>query len=345
MSDSVGGATGAPSSAQSSAPSAPSTPSSSVSSGAAAALERSPGGQMPAGNGGGDPGAKAVGGGSPETTSTKQETQEAAKQEAARRLKLKVRGREMELDEGEVIRRAELAEGAEQKFQEAAQLRKQAEQFFQTLLSDPMSVLTHPELADKIKFRELAENYLSQELQKEMLSPEQRELQELRDYRQKQQKATEDAQKEQLTRTQQQEMAKLQQRAAQEYDVKISEVLQQSDLPKNAHTVKRVAEMLYNALQKGYDLDVQTAVDMVREGYMTEISSLVGGLEGPSLIKALGPDIVKKLRKHDLAQLKAKTQPTESAPQTNPNPQPAQKESQYMRPDEWKEFLRKKAGV
>jgi hypothetical protein len=288
----------------------------------------------------------------PEATTAQQAATEAAK-EAARKLKLKVNGKEMELDESEVVRRAQLASAADERFREAAEMRKSAEQFFQTLINDPKSVLLHPELRDKINFRALAEEYLGSELKRELMSPEERELHEVREWRKQQEEQQQRTQQEQMTKAQQEEMTRLQQRAAQEYDRKISDVLAESNLPKNAYTVKRVAELLHGALTKGYDLDVQTAVDMVREGYMSDVQALVGGLDGEALLKLLGDDITKKLRKHDLARIKAQLEQSANVDAVVPQasdaivPQARRKpdENRQLRPDEWREEIRRKAGL
>ena len=352
--------------AMSAAPSAPTqTPSASTSAAPATSSTPPSGGSAPSQSsgsssssapqggvsGGGDPGAKHIAGlGQQPTESAPQGDKaaavaEAARQEQIRKMKLKVTGRDVEMDVAEVFRRAQLASGADEKFRDASDLRKQATQLVEALRANPLDVLGKL----GVDVREFTENYLAKELQREMLSPEQRELQELREWRQQQQAAQESAQKEQMTRAQQQEMAKLQQRAAQEYDTKITEVLSQSNVPKTAYTVKRVAELLMGALQKGYDLDVNTAVDMVREGYTTDLQSMVGGLDGEPLVKFLGPELLKKLRKYDLGQLKAKMQPAqptvpqESAPiGGHSRGEPQQK---MLRQEEWKEMIRKKAGL
>lgn len=266
--------------------------------------------------------------------------------EQIRKLKGKVNGREVEWTEEEAIRRAQLAESADQKFQEAAKTRKQMEEFVRQLKADPLSVLTHPELG--IDFKNIAEQYLGRELQRELLTPEQRELEDLREFRRTQEEQAEQQRQQQMTETQQREFQVLQQRAAAEYDNKITEVLQQSNLPKTPRTVKRVAEMLYNALEKGYELDVNTAVDMVRGDFTSDLTELVGGLDGEHLIKFLGDDVIKKLRKHDLAQLRklqesaqqspAMTSPAAVAPRRDNEPK-------KLRTDAWLEHLRAKAGV
>ena len=282
----------------------------------------------------------------------KQEVSEAKKEEvkeAIRRHKLKVNGKEMEFDEPEVIRRAQLAESAQQKFQEASTMKKQAEQFFEALMNDPKSVLMHPEIAKKLNFRELAEEYLSSELKRDLMDPAEREMEELREFKRKHEEDSTNRQKSEQETAQQKRSKELQQKAAQDFDVKITDALSQTNLPKTAYTVKRVAEILLGAHKNGYAMDIATAVDMVKEGYQTDLGAMVGGLEPEQLLKMFGDDIVKKLRKHDLAQIKSKLNPQQpTAVQANPS-QPSQKrndsEPAPMKQNEWLESIRRKAGL
>lgn len=334
----------APSSAPSTTTSTPSaSPSPSASSSPSpSSSSPSPSSSSPAPASGSAPTAQGAQGDVPAAAGTSAEVKEQI-----RKLKLKVNGKEVEMDEPEVLRRAQLAEAADQKFQEAAKTRKQMEEFVRQLKSDPLSILTNPELG--IDFKGLAEQYLGQELQRELMTPEQRELEELREFRRAQEEAAEQARQQEMTASQQREFQALQQRAAKEYDEKITEVLQQSNLPKTPRTVKRVAEMLYNAMEKGYELDINTAVDMVRGDFSTDLTELVGGLDGEGIVKFFGEDVVKKLRKHDLAQLRKLQEAAQSAAPQSPAQtfarQVRDEGVEKMKPDEWKEHLRKKAGL
>lgn len=280
------------------------------------------------------------------TAKTETPAEQVAKE--IRKLKGKVNGKEVEWSEEEAIRRLQMESSADERFKQASELRKQAEDFFNTLLADPKSVLMHPDVAKRINFRALAEEFLSGELQREMMTPEQRELAELRSFRQQQEEQQKRTQQEQTTRAQQEQMQRLQAQAAQEYDTEISKVLEASNLPKTPYAVKRVAEIMLNALQKGYEVDAATAVDMVRRGYSTDIQSLVGGLDGEHLIKVLGDDIAKKIRKHDLAALKSKLATEQPAAIADKKPSPAkarEDQQQRLTPDQWREMIFKKAGV
>ena len=338
----------APAAAPAAAPSASSSPAPSSSSAPSTSSSPPPSASSSSSSGTPDVGAP---GQQPTGTSEAKanaSAEQAAKAEAERKWKLKVNGQERELTEAELIRRASLGYGAEEKLQKAQQERQMAEQFFQALKSDPLAVLTHPDLG--LNFREMAEQYLSKEIQMEMMSPEQRELEQLRSFKREQEEAVRRAQEQEMTVAQQRTFQEQMQRTAKEYDTKITEVLKATDLPKTAYTVKRVAELMKGALQKGYDLDVETAVDMVREGYNTDFKSLFGNLKGESLVKFMGEDVIKELRQYDLARLRAKLdgaaapQPTEQQV-VPPTPRRTAEEAPKMRMDQWLEEARKKAGV
>lgn len=265
---------------------------------------------------------------------------------AERKYKLKVNGAEREYSEQEVLRRAQHFESAEQKYQEAAQTRKQVEAFVEALRTDPMKVLANPDLG--INFRELAETYLAKEFQKEMMSPEQIELEELRAFKAEQERVRQEAEQHSAVTAQQAEFQRIQKHYTEDYDRKIREGLDKSGLPRNPQTLKRVAELMYNAVKKGYDLDVNTAVDMVRESYQSDVSQLFGGLDGEKLLGVLGEDIAKKIRMYDLQRLKAKMQPPpapEPTPTGSAQPREVNKQPAGMRTDEWIASLRKRAGI
>lgn len=338
----------------SAAPAAPSAPAASSSPSPSSSSSSSPSAGVPSTSApsANIPSASASAESKPSQNTPDQAAQAAAQAAEVKKWKLKAQDKEIELTEQELVRRAQLGLGADAKFQEAAQMRKSAEALFEALRSNPLEVLTNPQLG--LNFRELAEQYLAGELQNEMLSPEQRELKQLREWREKQEAEAEARRQSEMTAAQQQEFQRHMERAAKEYDTKISEVLADSGLPKTAYTVKRVAELLKGALQKGYDLDVRTAVDMVRETYNGDFRSMFGGLKGESLVKFLGDDVLREIRQHDLARIKAKLEgQAVPAPAAAETPAPSSEkfqrqkdnEPRQMKQNEWLEAIRKKAGV
>lgn len=338
---SSGASASAPSSSGASTPSTsstPSTPSSSTPSGNGTSASSS---STPSPQSVGAPGAQQ----SSEDTNGRLPG-ETAQQAAERKFKGKVNGREVEWSEAEVVRRAQLAEAADEKFRKAADIQKNHEAFMEQLARDPFAALEQAGL--QVDLDTLAEQRLVAKLQKEMMSPEQRELEELRQYRAQQEESRRAAEQEHTTRQQQAAFAEMQQRAQQQFDVSITQALQSSNLPKDSSTVRDVAGIMLDALSKGYEIDAQTAVDMVRERYSANLQSLVGSLQGEHLVKFLGDDIIKRMRAHDLASLKAKMQQSQPAAATTPPAQPARQPAEGDRklsPSEWIEEMRRRAGV
>ena len=280
----------------------------------------------------------------PKNSAPKGEQKSEAQKEAERKLKLKINGQEREYSESEVIRRAQLAESAQERYQKAAEMQRQAEQFVEALRSDPLAVLTHPELG--LNFREVAEKFLGDQVRREMMDPVERELEELRQFKQEQERRHQEAEEQTLTKRQQEEQARLQQQTIEYYDRKITEVLKASDLPKTPHTVKRVAEVLRNAVENGFELDIETAVDLVRDDYQTDVGAMLGSLEAPQLIKALGPQNVKKIMDHEVARLKAlrDNRPVNAAPKPAPDSSSRQSDSRMLKQSDWLENIRKEAA-
>lgn len=280
-----------------------------------------------------------------ESAQSAAEAKEEAKKEAERRYKLKVNGQEREYGEAEVLRKAQLADSADEKFKKAAEMQRQAEQFVEALRSDPLKILTHPDLG--LNFREIAEQFLGEHVRKELMDPVERELEELREFKRQQEEERQRSEEESKKKEMTEQQRALHKQTVEYYDRKITEVLKATNLPKTPGTIKRVAEVLRNAVDNGYELDVETAVDLVHEDYRSDVSSLFGSLEGDALINALGEDLVKKIRTHDIARLKAKlagtSQPAAVAEKTRTYaPKRESEGKQYMSEAEWKEAARRR---
>src|SRR5271166_5258847 len=73
-----------------------------------------------------------------EDQSAKQKKAEAAAKKA---YKLKVNGRDLEVDEAELLKRAQMGYSADQRWQETAQMRKQMDAFIHLIQTDPAKAL------------------------------------------------------------------------------------------------------------------------------------------------------------------------------------------------------------
>lgn len=230
-----------------------------------------------------------------------------AKQELAKRLSLKINGREQEFDlsNDEHLERlreyAQKGEGADQKFQEAAKMRKQMESFVALMQEDPIKALQ--ELGhdpDKI-----AEMHMQKRIEEMQKSPEQLELEKLRKQIEDEKKAREMLEQEKF----QAEQQRIQEEYSRQLDNEITEALEKSELPKSAYVVKRLAENLMIGLEKDPNISVADVLPIVEKQIKGEIQQMFGAMPEDVVERILGNDVSNKLRKRRLSKMK-------QAPQT-----------------------------
>lgn len=187
-------------------------------------------------------------------------------------LKANGKPREIELDfdnDKEIENYLAKAIGAEEKFQEAAMTRKQAEQLVEMLRTNPIAILKHPDLGIDIKA--LAQTVLNEELEDMAKTPEQKKLEEmerkLKEY--EEQKAKLENEKREA------EKARIDAEAMQSLDDQISAALAKTSLPRSDYTIKRIADMMIDAVQAGYlDVTVEQIMPLVEDKVTREIQQL-----------------------------------------------------------------------
>lgn len=211
---------------------------------------------------------------------------------AVRRYKLQIEGQEVEVDEKELIARAQKSSGAEKKFEEAAKVRRMMETLI-AKLKDPdrwHEVLKHPMIGhDPIK---LAEELVWRQLQEEKLTPEQKTVREAQEIlkRDEQRKKMEEQTKAQ------QRMAELQKEAEGKLTTSIKEALETSGLPKSAWTVRMMAYFMHKGWkQYNVRLNPSEVVPMVKKQYQAMIGDFLGSYDG-DIFEVLGEPVVEKIR-------------------------------------------------
>lgn len=230
---------------------------------------------------------------------------------------VKVNGKTVKLTEEEMIERARLSEAAQQRFNEAAQLRRQAEAALGRI-RDPesmMEALLDPALGlSKDEIRARFESWYEREfIEPEKLTEDQRKL---RDAEAKIKKYAEDEkQREEAKRQAEQE--ELTQRAREEIQGQIIEALESGKLPRTNFTVKRLAYWIQRNQANGFNAPTSLLVSQVKNEFNASIRDMVEASDGEALIQILGDSIVQKIRKFDLEQLRrlrgAGTQPVEQS--------------------------------
>ena len=231
---------------------------------------------------------------------------------------LKIGGEEQELTFDEMLKHAQKAGGADKRFQEAAAKEREAQliqqnwqQFLHTLETNPVAVLKNPE-AHGIpgwKAREAAEAYLTEELRKEMMDPNERRALELEEENKKLKSAQEQRERESIA-AQRREMEAHYQR---EYDQKIQDALTTNGLPVDPETVARLANRMLGELNEGKEPDAMELAKSLKgsmQGGLIEVLQSMSDEEMAQLPK----NLLDKIRKHDLSKLKQPVPDNPSAP-------------------------------
>lgn len=207
---------------------------------------------------------------------------------------------EEELSDEEITSRLSLAKAAHKRMSEAATIKKQTEQFIKLLQENPMAVLNNEKIMGQKKFREIAEQFIYEQIQQESMTPEQREAIEkdkrLSDYERRE--------KEQREQHEQNQLKQLESHYVQQFEKVMIEAFQSTNLPKNPFTVKRMAELMQKNLQYKLDLPPQELAKLVKEDMQNEQKHLISSASAEQLIEMFGEEITNKIRKHDLSKFK-----------------------------------------
>ena len=256
---------------------------------------------------------------------------------AKRAYKYKADGKEIseELDDNELQSRLAFAKSADKRMKEAAEVRKATEQFIRKLKENPLSVLNDERIMGSAKFREIAENFLLEQIKAEQMTPKQK-LQAERDKELESLKAREKQREEEIQKQREAEATKHWQN---EYQNTIISALEASGLPKNAESIAEIAKVMKKAMKAGLDMDVQYIAKKVKENYDSGFKSLVQNMDGEQLVKFFGDELLNKVRKYDLSRWQPKNIEVKSP---NIPPPAAQTKVANVSPRDFREQLLKR---
>lgn len=259
--------------------------------------------------------------------SPSQEVVEASKEEAAvpkiptekeikeaiKKWKLKSQGKTREItDEAELVRLAQLGLGAHEKFEQAAGTRKKAEAVLELIQKDPAKALQSLGL----DVRKLAEQYIVDEAQRQMMSPEERQKHEIQQEIQKLK-----AEKDEMLKQQREErISQLQAKYEVDIQDQIIGAIDKYKLPKNPKTVSRIAEYMASALENGYEASALDVATRVRQDLEEEHKAMFGHYNVEDLLKLLGDDKLKEIRQYEVNKVKAKALPSPVKTEAVPTP-------------------------
>ena len=177
--------------------------------------------------------------------------------------------------------------------------------------------------------RQLAEEYLTQAIEEEMLPENERELKRVRQEKEE----LERQYQEEISRREQEQVNQAIEREKQNLTNQIIESLDGSNLPKNPDVVKRIANYMYIAEQKGVSINPKQIIPLVEEDLRNLNASILKSLDPNNRINYLGEDLLKQIRQDDLARLKR--------PSSNPTPvsQSKSNSNKKLTKEEWRKEL------
>lgn len=252
----------------------------------------------------------------------------------AKPYKVKAYGKEVSMSLEELQKYAEKGLGADKKFNEAFRKSQQAEQFLRLLKENPRKVLADPSIGIDVK--KFSEEILLEHIQREEMTPEQRELHETKEKMRQYEEEKKALEKQQADA----QMQALVEHHSGVLEKDITSTLQTSGLPKTPQTVQRMAYYMSEGLKRGVELKAADVVDLVRNDYVQMMNTFFSQSDGDALIKLLGDMNVKKINETLIRKMNP-TQPAQVAPPTPVVPaQPKEKMSR----DEWREMMESKFG-
>lgn len=198
-----------------------------------------------------------------------------------------------------------LNKGAQKRMAEKAQLENEIKLFFGDLKGNTKDTLAKLGIDPK----QFAAMMLEEELKQQAMSPEQKELEELK-AKYAQSEKEKKAREEEFTQKELERATKL------EYErisTRMEKAIETSGLPKDPAIVQRMAKYMLLGNQYNVQLDPEDVVGLVRDEMFAEISSLVKQLGADKVEQLVGKDILKQIRQKNLAKAKQTPGTTKAA--------------------------------
>lgn len=222
------------------------------------------------------------------------------------KYELKVNGRTTSLTREELIAKAQLGMSADERFAMAAQKSKEVEGILSQFKDKKtlMKALSDPRLGHmKDDLREVVEQWYTEEfIEPEKMTPEQRRLKEiekeLRSYKEKETTAQKESEAKQ--------MAEMTAKETEHFQASIIGALEKSGLPRTKSVVRKMAFYMHQNLEKGWDAPMELIIEQVKRDRQDDIADIINSSDMDTLESYFGPELFKKLRKHDLTKLRAR---------------------------------------
>jgi hypothetical protein len=231
------------------------------------------------------------------------EEQKEAVKNHLKKLNIKVDGKQIEREidlanEAELVKILQMAELAQKRSQEAANLRKQQtekesqlQEFLDALKTRPQDVLAHL----GVNIHDVYEKIAEEEIKKAQMSPEEKRIKELEQELQKIKEAEDKLKKDSELK----HKKMLEDKYSRELETELLDVLSQNKLPPSQVIIGKMTNMLSLALENGYDLKFKDVVGLVKNEWESEIKNSISGLSAEQLAQIITDqtknDLITKL--------------------------------------------------
>jgi len=261
-------------------------------------------------------------------------------------FEVKVHGRTRKVNRDELIKMAQLAESANERFETAAAKERKAQSIIEKAKANPMAALMDPELGlSKEQIREAMESWYSQEfIEPETLTEDQRKSKtleaELARYKDLERRYHEKKERE----AQEKADAEITQKTQSD----IIEALEAHKLPKSKSVVKRIAFYMRQNLANGWEAPMDLIVQQVKNDMRSEDSE-ISSYTYEQVIDRFGEDFVNMVIRENLKKLREKrqsagAQPFAGIPTDDGEPSKRSEPKERLTMSEVNERLRKMRG-
>lgn len=247
------------------------------------------------------------------------------------RVKVKVNGEELEITLDQAVREYRRRAAADQRFQEAASLRRDAEAQIEAFKADPWEAMRKQgidpdDAASKRILAKIEEEKLAAENPSELHRRRaEKELEAANAKIEAQEKAAKDFETEKQRNV-----------VRQKIDQQFTSALKEVDLPKTPYTVARMADVLQRNLREDprFDATPKELAQLVQEDLRMELVTVARALGPGQLEEFLGADAIKALRKHDLDKVRNPALSGRARSVGDADAPPRRRKVDYTDPDE-----------
>lgn len=240
-------------------------------------------------------------------------------------------GQTLKKSRKEIIEAYQLRQLSDKKRSEADKVLQEYNRVFEQYKKDPIKFMK----ATGVDFDNLATSYLSRKAEDAMMDPKElaarqqaAELETYKKYVAEQKEAQEKAAKESSIS---QERSRIHKEI-----IEAIEANKELGVPVDEELVIAIAQKMILQDKKQKPLNAKEALPQAYASTQKWLQGMASKMEGEAIVKWLGDDVARKIRKYDLAQLKAKRK----IPQTNSSvkPQAASKDPKAVPYKTWSQF-------